>query len=403
MFRKIQNHYKKHPNLCVASAAVLAGIAVTSLRFTLFLKSFEGFMELPSLLLVGAVLGAFLCYPAALTFWNIWQLCRFRYQEEALGTAKITDAATILWGAVCVVCYLGIMNIRMADWTETLVNNEIHTPIATWTFPTVIAIGTVALLGYLILRFVPLKKLPPLFCVLAMAAMYLGIGLCILFTIQLLENEFMLAVYPFNLLLIFAKTVRQVCMQHEQGRRFSWLAFLLMWPLLGLLVMILILFGQKPNSLIEAWTQTSDWTLSLQKAPPNVYYDEHYLCTVAAGGHPGLVKPLRMGERHGHRIIVNRQLLVANAFEDLLAEKLPGVHRRLRHFYDTYGYPVAGHIRSRRTADLVYLLMKPLEYFFVIVLYLFDPAPEDRIAVQYLGGKLPAAERQAEPDSRRLR
>lgn len=98
-----------------------------------------------------------------------------------------------------------------------------------------------------------------------------------------------------------------------------------------------------------------------------------------------MVKPLRMGERHGHRIVVNRQLLVANAFEDLLSERLPNTHRRVRHFYDTYGYPIARHIKSRWTADLVYLLMKPLEYFFVTVLYLFDTKPEDRIAVQYLG------------------
>ncbi len=83
---------------------------------------------------------------------------------------------------------------------------------------------------------------------------------------------------------------------------------------------------------------------------------------------------------------MNRQLLVANAFEDLLAERLPGVHRQLRHFYDTYGYPIARHIRSRWMADLVYFIMKPLEYFFVIVLYLFDTQPENRIAVQYLGG-----------------
>ena len=37
--------------------------------------------------------------------------------------------------------------------------------------------------------------------------------------------------------------------------------------------------------------------------------------------------------------------------------------------------------------------MKPLEYFFVIVLYLFDTAPEDRIAVQYLGADLSAVRR----------
>ena len=73
--------------------------------------------------------------------------------------------------------------------------------------------------------------------------------------------------------------------------------------------------------------------------------------------------PLRMGVRHGHRIVANRQLLVANAFEDLLAERMPGAHRRLRNFYDRYGYPIARHIRSRWMADLVYFIMKPLEYF----------------------------------------
>ena len=186
------------------------------------------------------------------------------------------------------------------------------------------------------------------------------------------------------------------------GPPFSGLAFLLMWPLLGVLTAILILFGQKPDSLIQAWTQTSDWTLSLQKAPPNVLYDEHYLCTVAAGGHPKVVRPLRMGVRHGHRIVANRQLLVANAFEDLLAERMPGAHRRLRNFYDRYGYPIARHIRSRWMADLVYFIMKPLEYFFVIVLYLFDTQPENRIAVQYLGGDFSEWKRTVQVDSTAL-
>ncbi|MDE6925064.1 MAG: hypothetical protein K2O97_12685 [Acetatifactor sp.] len=329
-----------------------------------------------------------------LTFQNLWQLCRLSYQSERLRTARITDVITILWGAFCVLCHLAMEDIsmsgiRLADWPVVLHNDELHTPVATWTLPTVVTIGAVAFLGYLILRYLPLRKQPPLLCALAMAAMYLGIGLSFLFCIQLMRFEILLSLYAFNLLLVFGKTVRQVCIQHERFRRLPLAAFLLMWPLLGILTAILFLFGQKPDSLIQAFTQTGDWTLSLQKSPPNITYDEHYLCTVAAGGHPKLVKPLRMGERHGHRIVVNRQLLVANAFEELLAERLPGVHRRVRHFYDKYGYPIAGHIRNRRTADLVYLLMKPLEYFFVIILYLFDTKPENRIAVQYLGENTP--------------
>ncbi len=82
--------------------------------------------------------------------------------------------------------------------------------------------------------------------------------------------------------------------------------------------------------------------------------------------------------------MVNRQLCVANAFEQLLEEHTPRFHRALRNFYDTYGYPVSRHIRTPLSADIIYLIMKPLEWLFVIVLYLFDEKPEDRIARQYL-------------------
>ena len=120
------------------------------------------------------------------------------------------------------------------------------------------------------------------------------------------------------------------------------------------------------------------------KAPPNVEMDEHYLCTVAAGGHEKIVKPIRMGERHGHRIVVNRQLLIANAFEQVLEEKTPKMHRTIRNFYDKHGYPIARHIRTKTMADVVYFLMKPLEWIFLIVLYMTDPRPENRIATQYI-------------------
>lgn len=90
-----------------------------------------------------------------------------------------------------------------------------------------------------------------------------------------------------------------------------------------------------------------------------------------------------MGERRGHKIIVNRQLCVANAFEELINEKTPKLHHFIRHIYDKYGYPVSKHIKTPLAADITYIIMKPLEYFFVVILYLFDKKPENRIASQY--------------------
>lgn len=105
-----------------------------------------------------------------------------------------------------------------------------------------------------------------------------------------------------------------------RSKRWPFAAFLLMWPLLGFLIALLLLAGQSPDAVIKAFTETAQWNLSQRVAPQNIYYDEHYLCTVAAGGHKKIVKPL--------------------------------------------------------------------EWFFLLVLYLVDVNPENRIALQYTGKSL---------------
>ena len=72
---------------------------------------------------------------------------------------------------------------------------------------------------------------------------------------------------------------------------------------------------------------------------------------------------------HGHEVVVNRQLCIANAFEEVIQEKTPRFHRAIRSFYDKYGFPVAKLIKHKWSADIVYILMKPLEWIFLIVLY----------------------------------
>ena len=89
------------------------------------------------------------------------------------------------------------------------------------------------------------------------------------------------------------------------------------------------------------------------------------------------------GIRHGKRIVVNRQLCVANAFEKLLHDRAPGSTGRSGTFYNTHGYPLSRKLTTSLRADVVYLLMKPLEWLFLLTLYTFDCGPEPRIALQY--------------------
>ncbi len=158
-------------------------------------------------------------------------------------------------------------------------------------------------------------------------------------------------------------------------------------PVLLFLSLVLYVFGQRPDSAIRAFTETykhgfSQWDYQCE----NVECGGHYLCSVAANGHKSVVKPVRIGKRHGHYIMCNRQLLVSNAFEELIQEKWPALHRIIRKQYDKVGDMVHRNynVYSKKwISDIVYVIMKPAEWAFLLVLYLADRKPEQRIARQY--------------------
>ncbi len=296
---------------------------------------------------------------------------------------------------------------------------DVHEPIAGKYLGAVALFGIWGFLSYFILKFLR-KKLPPLVEAFLLGGVYTGCGLSAAVLIQLLGGArpegssmgimdileigclssvpviFLCHAGNLMLLLVKEKAQKQESIQYEnqilkkinlwflKGANLFWTAVIALLPVLGILMVLLCVFGQRPDSVILAFTKTSDWVLSGETAPPPVSYDSHYLCTVSLRGHKRLVKPVRYGIRKGEKIVVNRQLCIANAFEQLIMERTPRFHKAVRTFYDTYGYPVSRHIKTAWSADIVYLIMKPLEWIFLIVLYLFDDKPENRICSQYL-------------------
>lgn len=419
-------------------------------------------------LMLLALLGLFIVYPAVLTLLNLIFLIFRSSNVKAVQAGKKIEIITIILGSAFTVIYLmiGFSSVTFSEWQVEILQSQKHIPISRVGLPAVITLLAVGFLGYVILRIKPLKKLPPLITVLGISAMYLGAAECIIWIVQIFRPEWdsiLLILFPVNCLLIGTKTMKELILQWKRDNilgienenisesdslntrdsintsaslsenksiseqenikaninievntnrsenekinnspllrridnllnnsyNWPWIAFLLVIPLLGILLVILALFGQAPDSLVKAWTETADWNLSQRIAPQSLYSDGHYLCTVAAGGHEGVVKPLRLGRRHGHEVIVNRQLCIANAFEQILEERIPHVHKFVRYLYDKYGYPVARHIRTPFGADIVYFIMKPAEWIFLGVIYLCDSKPENRIAVQYLPPRFP--------------
>ena len=372
-------------------------------------------------------------YPPVLLLINITALVRaVKHPDLQLPKTKeadlygTVDLVTVILGSILTYLYSGFTDIYFyARWDEELYYNAVHQPVWDGAWPMFFTLIGIGVIGYLVLYFKKTENTPPLITVGCIAAMYIGISQLLLFIIQIFKLEpftglapestvspllqlIPLMILPFCCISMAARLIIRKIYEWNitekpdqyafednsiisrlnrfllDSSRWPSVAVIAVIPLLGVILAVLALFGQHPSYLIKTWTETAQWNMSQQTAVPNVAFDEHYLCTVAAGGHEKVVKPLRPGERHGHRITVNRQLLIANAFEQVLEERTPHLHRVIRDFYDTYGYPIARHITNRYTADLIYILMKPLEWIFLIVLYLTDARPEDRIAVQYL-------------------
>ncbi len=89
-------------------------------------------------------------------------------------------------------------------------------------------------------------------------------------------------------------------------------------------------------------------------------YGDCFVVGAATRGHRAIV-----GSRFDTSLgrTVNHQWRTLRTFEDRLTRRHPALHRHLRAVYNRIGPPVAAGIRSPLAADLVYLLLKPAEWF----------------------------------------
>lgn len=246
-----------------------------------------------------------------------------------------------------------------------------------------VLINLLLLIGIVLVIFIAIQIVPPLNIVGC-------IPILIIFMITLLERQAKIMALAKEGTYSTNNRINQLAAQILTlgfFKRFPLLMFLCL-PLITLVSSILLLFGQQPDSVIKAFTQTYTHGFSqLDHLCYNVQCGGHYLCSVAANGHPAIVQPKRLGIRHGHYIICNRQLLIANAFEELLAEKHPRLHQIIRKNYNKVGHQIHRHyhvFEYKYLSDFIYLLMKPAELIFYITLYTFDTQPENRIEKQYL-------------------
>ena len=378
----------------------------------------EALNQLLGIIIAFAVLFICFIFPIILTVKNIIHLAKRDVPEKKKQRCTVITMITgILLSAFDIAC------ISDYKWDEPVVINEplgftsLHEPFSSDYALSLFLFALAAVVCLVILS--RGKILPPLAAAMCVSGVYGGIILSVFYISQLsvnlldFDDVYFLAIpylilFCVNYIIIAARVIRETILLYtahfrendiepknaldrhlrkilEKSAGWIWFPIFGIIPLTGLFIIICILFGQGPTGIIKAFTETSDWAYSTMISPPPVEYEGHYLCTVAVNGHEKVVKPTRLGIRHGVKIGVNRQLCVANAFEQLIEDKAPRFHKWVRHVYDKYGYPLSKHITTKLRADLVYIAMKPLEWIFLLTLYLLDRDPESRIAVQYTG------------------
>lgn len=358
---------------------------------------------------VAFIIGYFIGVPIFLTILNSFNLCMKKTFLPGIGAFL-----TVFLGLIDYVLFFILNFDPVGEWYEAGYTGQFHNLISGQYEISLVIPLIVGCVGLFILLIFKPEKLSPIISALSIASVFILNVIQIFIAIQMSNNLyyaglfwFMFYVYHFNILMISAIAIKkQIGYQLKFYKslpvtsvkskltnflyskinniyKYSGFVFLCLLFVVALMEIVFILIGQGADGPIKAFTDTADWTFSRQTPPPPIEYEGHYLCTVAAGGHKKVVKPLRYGTRRGQRIVVNRQLCVANAFEDYIQTKFPGFHRFIRGIYDKYGYPISKHITTQTRADIVYFLMKPLEWIFLGFLYTMDVNPEDRIRKQY--------------------
>ena len=112
----------------------------------------------------------------------------------------------MFFGLIYELLYYEFSDVTNNEWSIQLINDQKHVMIGKEYLATILCFGCVAVLGYLLVRFIPLEKQSPIVSAIGMAGMYLGFIVGTLWIIQTC-SDFIHCIVPINSMLIFIKTI----------------------------------------------------------------------------------------------------------------------------------------------------------------------------------------------------
>ena len=210
---KLKNYIQEHMILSSISISILIGMLIDLILLLTVGKRSEGIDEILIIFLFSFLIGCFFVLPITLTLFNLYQLLRC-FGKIPYQLNRGFDSFIVSLGILYSILYLHYFKeVKfISNWNIALYNSEIHTPIFTQAFPTILTIAIISICGYIFVSHTALKNTPPLMLVLGISSMYLGNLIGIIWAIQTFctdsITDLFLVLLPFNGSIITAKTIK---------------------------------------------------------------------------------------------------------------------------------------------------------------------------------------------------
>ena len=114
---------------------------------------------------------------------------------------------------------------------------------------------------------------------------------------------------------------------------------------------------------VPFWVLGGFWSRKIYEALPVTRPGHCFVVSAAAKGHPRIVRSFVTIHESGQLRLVNQQLLTFWRLESLWQRCAPRSHESFRKTYNRIGPIIAKCITTPWAADIVYLSLKPLEWF----------------------------------------
>lgn len=168
MIKRYMDVFKSKPLVTAFSSSLVIGYSICLLYIILIgnnMKLYEIPQIIIPILIFGILIGGFSVFPVLLSILNLIYLINLKKDEEIKKQEIKVEVTTMIIGSCFMFIYLasGLPNITYKDWNESIFYFQIHTPIATEMMLTIAIFILVAILGYLVLRFSKINKLPVIY------------------------------------------------------------------------------------------------------------------------------------------------------------------------------------------------------------------------------------------------